>query len=96
MTFLQFAQFFAFKSANNWKSYNMSCVDLAQDSSGNSSGSCLALHCNHHHIFSMYVLADLLLLAVYLYGVYLFRSGEAGDFSYLQNLAARVSECNSG
>ena len=53
---------------------------------------CRTLYCNHHDLLTDYILFDVLLLAVYLYGVYLFRSEDGGDLSYLHNLASRVSD----
>ena len=89
-------QFLAFHDTKTWHTYNESCSDLNDnintsniipDGDEGSNHTCRTLFCDHHHLFTDYILFDLLLLTVYLYGVYLFRSEDGGDVSYL---ASRV------
>ena len=77
------AQFLAYHDEKTWKTYHESCYDLnangtsseiySAPNANDSNITCKTLFCDHRHIFTDYVLFDLLLLAVYLYGVYLFR-----------------------
>ena len=70
---------------------NHNFTDLFVLTKDYTAGMCRTLYCDHHHHFlTDYILFDVLLLTVYLYGVYLFRS-EDGDLSYLHNLATRVN-----
>ena len=79
-----------------WRTYNRSCSDLSElgnatvgaDDEG---GSCRTLQCDHRHLVTDFILFDVLLLVVYLYGVFLFRAEDGENVSYLHNLATRVS-----
>ena len=85
--------------------YNESCHDLnngiesriiTADAAKDYEKTCRTLYCDHKHLFTDYILFDVLFLAVYVCGVYLFRSEDCGDLSYLHNLASRVRGNNGG
>jgi hypothetical protein len=92
-------KFLAFHDSHTWRVYNESCHDLNNginsDAAKDYNTTCRTLYCDHNHLLTDYILFDVLLLAVYVYGVYLFRSEDCGDLSYLHNLASRAFVMNS-
>ncbi|CAI7993673.1 hypothetical protein GBAR_LOCUS1297 [Geodia barretti] len=76
-------KFLAFHDSHTWRVYNESCHDLNNginslriipaDDAKDYNTTCRTLYCDHKHLFTDYILFDVLLLVVYVYGVYLFR-----------------------